>query len=500
MPKQQPQQETNHEETSKRVLRVPVQPRNLSRRQAAFWAQVEHHKNRRLAWLEAGKAANENNNSNKEESASSSSSQRSLREAMQWRSSSNSNAESNRRRQLQVTNGVNHTAVGSLPLSNCHLVLWTGEIQIGTPPQTFSVDFDTGSSDLWVPSAKCTTACAPYSTWRLYDETKSTTYAIADTNTVSNHFKEQYADGEIVEGEHAKDVLHLGPAVTVPDQIFAQITSMSGFTSCAGEEGLLGLGFAEISSHNFPTTISGLKDVLANPIFSMFLDKQYDDYPGSNLPDSANGYGLDHASTAHSELVFGGVDQTKYKGCLQWHDLGKFHEIDGETFAGYWDFMVDGGISFQGIDLVGASKLAIVDSGSSFILGPSEAIGTIAEKAGVICFDLSGMEPEIVECDRPEGFDTAAYRCDAEFGALTFTADGIDYVMDEESITEVFETDEGPLCLMRLLGSFELPGWSKSQFLSRIIFWDICFVAHHSFFTNYYSSRGPVSEFLLCSV
>ena len=435
------------DQLQRRILRVPVK-QTRSRRQQAFWAQVEHHKQRRLAYLKEKE-------STAAKSGTDTAHRSLLRDSFQWRH--------RHRRVLQGEGqGFNHTkAVGSIGLSNCHMVLWTGEISIGTPPQSFSVDFDTGSSDLWVPSSKCTEDCAPYSTWRLYDETKSSTYTVADPNPELNAFREEYADGEIVRGEHAKDVLHLGDDVTIEDQIFAQITQLEGFTSCAGEEGLLGLGFADISSHNFPTTLNGLKQVLKNSVFSMFLDATHDDYPGDNIPDGDQGYGRDHATSANSELVFGGVDQTKYMGCLQWHALGQFHEINGDTFAGYWDIMLDGGVNFQNTALLGASKLAIIDSGSSFVLGPSEAVGAIAEKAGVICFDLSGEDPEVVECDRAEGFDTAAYDCNQQFGSLEFVADGYTYALDEKAITEVFVTDEGPLCLMRILGSFELPGWSK---------------------------------------
>ena len=438
--------------SERRVLRVPVhQPH--SRRQKAFWGQVHHHKERRLAYLQKmqkqqqqsnkdnSNVGNKNNNENQNESNS----HRTLmRDAMQWRRTAS-----------------DHSAIGSVPLSNCHMVLWTGEIAIGTPPQSFSVDFDTGSSDLWVPSAKCKEDCQAYTTWRLYNETASSTYKLAEEDVELNAFVEEYADGEVVRGQHAKDVLHLGDNIEIPDQIFAQITELDGFTSCAGEEGLLGLGFSDISSHNFPTTLNGLKKILKNPVFSMFLDKSFDDYPGGNVPDATTGYGLDRATSAHSQLVLGGVDQSKYKGCLQWHALGQFHELNGAVFAGYWDLMLDGGIFFDGIQLLGASDLAIIDSGSSFVLGPLQAVGAIAKQAGVTCFDLSGFQPEVVPCDNPNGFDTAAYECEQSFGSLQFKADGHTYTLNEEDITEVFLTDTGPLCLMRILGSFELPGWSK---------------------------------------
>jgi hypothetical protein len=88
--------------------------------------------------------------------------------------------------------------IGSLQLANCHLVLWSGEIQLGTPGQPFLVDFDTGSSDLWVPSLNCDNTCTTFPDWRKYNSQSSSTYEIGSDNADLNHFDIEYEDGESV--------------------------------------------------------------------------------------------------------------------------------------------------------------------------------------------------------------------------------------------------------------------------------------------------------------
>jgi cathepsin D len=50
-------------------------------------------------------------------------------------------------------------AVGHDGLTDSNNVLWYGTIAVGTPAVEYTVDFDTGSSDLFLPGPACGQTC-----------------------------------------------------------------------------------------------------------------------------------------------------------------------------------------------------------------------------------------------------------------------------------------------------------------------------------------------------
>ena len=345
------------------------------------------------------------------------------------------------------------------------MVLWTGEVSIGTPPQPFTLDFDTGSSDVWVPSQQCDDSCDVFDGWRRYDSQASSTF---QKEASGEPFLTEYVDGEKVSGKFATDVLRLGDFVEIENQVFGEVTSLENYETCAIEEGVFGLAFT-MAFNSYPagaTPLSNLASKLRHPIFSLYLNDR-EDYPPLDLMDPADiqpdkygnsKHGDSPALGANSELVFGGVNQKHYEGCISWHDLGQFSLGDGSTFRGYWDFKLDL-VKLGDSPLAAASTLALVDSGSTYLVGPIDEIGYAAEQNQAVCFNVKDDgDPDIVDCTSPFGFEAASIDCDQEtFLPVEFVADSVSYVLGREELVDVIETTMGPLCLLRLAGNADIP-------------------------------------------
>ncbi|KAJ5419136.1 uncharacterized protein N7487_002686 [Penicillium crustosum] len=165
------------------------------------------------------------------------------------------------------------------------------EISIGTPPQTFKVVLDTGSSNLWVPSSQCSSiACFLHSK---YDSSSSSTYQKNGTE-----FEIRYGSGSL-SGFVSKDTLQIGD-LKVEGQDFAEATNEPGLAFAFGRfDGILGLGYDTISVNKMVPPFYHMinQKLVDEPVFAFYL--------GDANKDGDN-----------SVATFGGIDESHYTGEL----------------------------------------------------------------------------------------------------------------------------------------------------------------------------------------
>lgn len=275
---------------------------------------------------------------------------------------------------LEQKYGAIVQGTGTVVINDYSDAQYYGEVSVGTPAQTFQVIYDTGSSNLWIPN-KAPVIGAKHTT---YDHSKSSTYA-----KNGSIFKIQYGSGA-VSGVFSQDTMSIA-GIEVPEYTFAEVDNTAGMGIAyrvAKFDGILGLGWDSITVGGAVAPFTALVDSgnLDEPVFAFYL-----------------------ASGKPGELVVGGVDEAHYTGDFVSVPL---------SAENYWAVDLDG-VTYGG-DAVGNVAKAIVDSGTSLLVGPSADVKALAAKAGAK--SIAGGKEFTIDCD-------------AKAPDLTFTIGGNAYTL-----------------------------------------------------------------------
>jgi len=283
--------------------------------------------------------------------------------------------------------GIEASGSTSVPIGDFQNAQYFGPIQVGG--QSFTVIFDTGSSNLWVPGKNCSFLTC----WlhKRFDMKKSSSF-----KTDGREYKVQYGSGP-VEGTFGSDTVKVGD-IEVKNQAFAMVTKVSfgplNLAFAAGKfDGLLGLGFKSISQYNIPTPFETMVEqkLVDEPVFAFYLQSD---------------------ASKSGELVFGGIDKSHFTGEL------KKVPLTSET---YWEVSMDQ-LNFGG-EKVASSQKAIIDSGTSLLAGPTEAVKALAEKVGA---QLVMGKEYTIDCSKVASLP----KLTVTLGGHDFDLEGKDYTLN----------------------------------------------------------------------
>lgn len=273
-------------------------------------------------------------------------------------------------------------------LNNYLNAQYYGEITIGTPPQTFKALFDTGSSNLWMPSKKCKWTNIACLTHNKYDNRKSQTY-----QKDGRQFSIAYGTGAC-SGFLSTDTVRIGTAEAA-NQTFGETIKEPGLTFVMAKfDGILGMGFPEIADDGVTPVFNTMmqQGVVDEPVFSFYLS-------------------TDANANQGGELILGGSDSNKYEGEFTYVNVSK---------RGYWQFNMDN-LNVNGEDLCKGCQ-AIADTGTSLIAGPSAAVRRINEIIGASS-GPGGIAT--VDCDKRASMPTITF----VINGVKFPLTGLQYTL-----------------------------------------------------------------------
>ncbi|KAK3380644.1 penicillopepsin [Lasiosphaeria ovina] len=251
---------------------------------------------------------------------------------------------------------ANATATNSTGIGKVTATPEQGDIEYLAPVtiggQTLDLDFDTGSSDLWVFNTQLSSAASDGH--QLYNPLKSKTFKMLKGAS----FSIQYGDESGASGNVGTDTVDIG-GVTVPNQAIEMATKVTtSFTEDVDSNGLVGLAFSKLNTvkpQQQKTFFDNVLPSLAEPLFT-----------------------ADLRSNAVGAYEFGRIDTTKFTGDLTW--------IPVNTLVGFWQFSTS---SFSVGDATSPQALAtgqaIADTGTTLMLvSPEVAAGYYSQVEGAV--------------------------------------------------------------------------------------------------------------------
>jgi len=246
------------------------------------------------------------------------------------------------------------------PFKNYDDAEYIGTITIGSPAQEFDVVFDTGSSNLWVVGNQCNDAGCQGK--HAYNPQASNSYS-ANGQSISI----QYGTGSM-DGRLDNDNVQVA-GFTIVNATFGEATSLADFFQGQPLDGILGLAYPAIAADGVVPIFDDMiaQNLVSNPLFAVYLDST----PGDEK----------------SAIIFGEIDQQYYQPPINWIPV---------TSQTYWainlDDVVVGNNHPGGCDGFFSYCTAIVDTGTSLIVAPTDAFNQLQAAIGNVSSDCSNVD------------------------------------------------------------------------------------------------------------
>ena len=236
--------------------------------------------------------------------------------------------------------------------------------------QTVYLDFDTGSSDLWVFNSQL--AASSITGHQIYNPSKSASFKTITGATYSI----LYGDGSGSSGTVGTDVVNIG-GVSVASQAVELPTALSAsFVEDMQSDGLVGFAFSILNTVRPAPQKTFFENVipsLAEPVFT-----------------------ADLRAAAPGAYSFGKVDSTKFNGSLSWAAVN--------TTRGFWQFSSSKFSVGNGHVMTVADGQAIADTGTTLMLADptlvnayySEIQGAVNNASlGGVTFPCNSVLPDL---------------------------------------------------------------------------------------------------------